>query len=91
MEYNIARATDSFAESAKLEILKNFLESDSLSPNSKIAGQGCFREGTQTNPHSLGFSVVNELMEEGGGIYVNSWVTTVGKTRWHAQFILEDV
>ena len=90
-ENGITKAVATFVESTKLEILKKFLETTSLSPTSKIAGLGCFSTGTQKNPHSLGFSAVHQDREEGGGIYVNSWVTTVGKAKRHAQLILTDV
>ncbi len=65
-ENGITTAVATFVESAKLEIFKKFLETTSrLSPSRKIAGLGCFRAGTLKNPHSLGFSEVNEDREGG--------------------------
>jgi hypothetical protein len=77
-------------ESAKIEIVKIILEAANFSLDNEIAGQGCFGEGIQKNPHPLGLPVVHEDGEERGGVYVNSWVTTVGKARWHAQCIKVD-
>jgi hypothetical protein len=84
----ITKAT--FVESTKLEILKKILETTSLSPTSKIAELDCFRTGTQKNPHSLGFSAVHQDREE-GGIYINSWISTVGRSKEHAQSILQNI